>query len=242
MNAEEHGYPPKPWRGNMIGVVGARGVGCTLLAGCLAEDLGSDASNHGLVTYCATADATSLDRLKASHRFVVADIGSATTSAAISAASAASTAMTASAFSTLGTPGTPRAFSTPGNPGTSSTSALAEIATTLSRCDLIALVATPDTESLRWLARTGEALTSLLGVERLITVINRLPRSSRQRLAAVAASMRQLTGSVALASGAPVLITESKAVEHAARYGQAVPATLTQCLSDEIRPRLEWHL
>jgi len=223
----------------MIGLVGARGVGCTLLAGCLAEDLGSDASNHGLVTYCATADATSLDRLKASHRFVVADIGSATTSAAISAASAASTAMTASAFSTLGTP---RAFSTPGTPGTSSTSALAEIAATLSRCDLIALVATPDTESLRWLARTGEALTSLLGVERLITVINRLPRSSRQRLAAVAASMRQLTGSVALASGAPVLITESKAVEHAARYGQAVPATLTQCLSDEIRPRLEWHL
>ncbi|MCY4175302.1 MAG: hypothetical protein OXD37_03060 [Acidimicrobiaceae bacterium] len=230
MTAEECGYSPEPWLGSLIGVVGARGVGCTLLAECLAEELSSDASNRGLVARTGATGAIDLDGLKAGHRFVVADIGSAATSAAISAASA---------FRASGSLGAPSAQGISSTQSAPRTPTAADAAATLSRCDLIAMIATPRPESLSWLTRTSEALEALLGAERLLTVINRLPRRSSRRMADVAASLRRITGSAALAAGAPLLITESKAVARAARDGSAVQAALTQSLSVGVRLRLD---
>ncbi len=250
MTAEERGYPPKSWQGSLIGVVGTRGVGCTLLAECLAEDLSCDASNRGLVArVTGTTSVADLDNLKASHRFVIADIGSAATSAAITSAAAAlavaapvgsDSADSNSAGSDSA--GSGAVASNRADTATSSISATAVTAAMLSRCDLIAMVANPNTESLNWLARTSEALATMMDIERLVTVINRLPRNFRHRSAAVKMSLRQLADSSALAAGAPVLINESRAPRRAtgrAALGDpAASAALTQMLSNETRQRL----
>ena len=109
---------------------------------------------------------------------------------------------------------------------------------TLRRSDLIVVVGTGDTRSLHSLVQTIEALAGLVGADRVLPVVNRLPRGFRRRSAAVSETVRLLASSAAFEAGDPVLIAERDTVRRAARDGLTPPSSLVRPLSSEVRLRL----
>lgn len=219
---------PDAWRGFLVGVVGARGTGSSLLAMCLAADLASDASNRGLVLLADLAaydlligllsreDAAGsqdgpheavLEALLGAYRFVVADVE-------------------ADAQRVLGTE----------SAGATDDTGLAWA--TLRRSDLIVVVGTGDARGVRSLVHTIEALTGLAGADRILPVVNRLPRSFKRRSAAAAEIGRLLASSAPFEAGDPVLIAERSSIGRARHNGLPQLSSLVRPLAAEVRMRL----
>ena len=231
---------PDTWSGLLIGVAGGSGAGSSLLAMCLAADLASDASNRGLVLLADIAAAGvgeppahdlpdtvarvrvsgehELEGLLGAHRFVVADF-----EASIAEVVATERAATERATATE-------------RAGDSERMGLTEA--TLRRSDLIVVVGAGDPKSLHSLVQHIEALARLVGADRILPVVNRLPRSFKRRSAAVAETFRLLASSPAFEAGDPVLIAENEAIRRAARDGLTPPLPLVRPLASEVRLRL----
>ena len=114
----------------------------------------------------------------------------------------------------------------------------ATAAAVLRRSDLVLVVGTGDSGRLQSLVQSIESLAGLVGADRVLPVVNRLPRGFRRRSAAVSEAVRLLAGSAAFAAGDPVLITEHDTVRRAARQGLAPPPSLVRPLASEVRSRL----
>ena len=219
---------PEGWRGFLVGVVGARGAGSSLLAMCLAADLAGDASNRGLVLLADVAGydlllgllgheeaATGrdgpcgavLEALLGAYRFVVADIE-------------------ADPEQVLGTEAT----------GTPNGAGLA--CTTLRRSDLVVVVGSGDPEGMRSLMHTIEALTGSAGADRILPVVTGLPRSFKRRSTAAAELGRLLASSAPFEAGDPVLITARSSIGRAGRDRLARLSSLARPLAAEVRVRL----
>ena len=108
----------------------------------------------------------------------------------------------------------------------------------LSRSDLIVVVGTADTESLSSLVRAIDSLAGSVDADRILPVINRLPRSSKRRSAAAAAIVRVLESTAAFRAGDPVLLPEQGSRQRTLRDGAAPPAALGRPLASEVRTRL----
>lgn len=109
---------------------------------------------------------------------------------------------------------------------------------TLLRSDLIVVAGAGDPESLCSLVQAIDALTALVGADRVLPVVNRLPRGFKRRSAAVSEAVRLLASSAAFEAGDPVLITERDTTRRAARGGLTPPSSLVRPLSSEVRLRL----
>ena len=215
------GTGPRMWRGRLICVTGAPGVGCSLLAAGLAAELAADASNRGLVMladFSANAEGAALhglsgsaeaevDRLAAAYRFVVADVGA-------------------------GAEGIGRPDHADGADG----HGLARAA--LERGDLIVVVDTSDASGLDRLERSIDALAGRFGADRILAVVNRLPRSPRRRPAAARTAVRRLERTAAFAAGDPVLIAEQKSVGRAVPDRPTAASSWCRPLAAEVRLRL----
>ncbi|MCY4665045.1 MAG: hypothetical protein OXC00_10295 [Acidimicrobiaceae bacterium] len=219
---------PDAWRGFLVGVIGARGAGSSLLAMCLAADLASDASNRGLVLLADVAGydlllgllgreeaaggqdgpyEAGLEALLGAYRFVVADVE-------------------ADPQLVLGTE----------PPGAADRAGLAWA--TLRRSDLIVVVGTGDTWGVRSLVHNIEALAGFTGAERILPVVNRLPRSFKRRSTAAAEIGRLLASSAPFETGDPVLIAERSSIGRNGRDRLAQLSPLVRPLAAEVRMRL----
>ena len=233
------------WHGLLVVVTGTRGAGSSLLAMGLAADLAEDASNRGLVLLAdlvpgsgqdieaerheppvmvaraRVRDEDELEGFLGTHRFVVADVA-----ADIDASVEANieTGVETGAGRILGTQPA----------GVADIAPLAQAA--LRRAHLIVVVA--DADSLRSLAQTVEGLAAQAGAERILPVVNRLPRSFKRRSAVAAEAVRLLAGSAALEAGDPVFITERSSIRRAVRDGRTLPSWPFRPLGAEVRIRL----
>ncbi len=112
--------------------------------------------------------------------------------------------------------------------------------TALGRADLVVVVGTGGTKGLCSLVRTIDTLVeSGLAQERLLAVINRLPRGSARRSAAASALASLLADTRAPRIGEPVLVAERRSVEPALRDGIAPTRSLARPLAAEVRARLQ---
>ena len=219
---------PDAWRGFLVGVIGARGAGSSLLAMCLAADLAGDASNRGLVLLADLAGydlllgllgheeaaagqdgpcETVLEALLGAYRFVVADIEA-----------------------------DPQRVLGPEPAGAADRAGL--VRATLRLSDLIVVVGTGDTAGVRSLVHTIEALAGFGGAERILPVVNRLPRSFKRRSTAAAEIGRLLASSAPFQAGDPVLIAERSSIGRAGRDRLAQMSPLVRPLAAEVRMRL----
>ena len=213
------------WRGHLVCLVGTPGAGSSLLAMCLASELAADASNRGLVTHVELSPLTgrplgieadtTLDSLLNSFRFVVADLAGGTDAL--------------------------RDDDHAGVPGTVATAEgiLTGAEGILTGADAIVLVGTAEATSLTLLARAAGTLAARTGPDRILVVVNRLPRSRRRRSAAAAEAARVLAPTATFDVGDPVLLTEHRPLEQAGPGGAALPlALLGRPIASEIRMRL----
>lgn len=217
---------PDTWSGLLIGVAGGSGAGSSLLARCLAADLASDASNRGLVLLADIAaggvgeppahnlpDTVSRVRVSGEHE-LDGLLGANRFVVADFEAGIAGVVAT----------------------GLTEPMGLTEAA--LRRSDLVVVVGAGDPRSLHSLVQNIEALARLVGADRILPVVNRLPRSFKRRSAAVAETFRLLASSAAFEAGDPVLIAESETIRRAARDGLTPPLPLVRPLASEVRLRL----
>ena len=238
------------WRGWLVGVVGAPGARSSRLAMGLAADLAGDASNRGLVLLADIAghelllevlgpqgagpDGSGvheavLDTLLGAYRFVVADVA---------ADAAADVAADAEPERGPGSerPGEAERGPGPERPGEAGRGGLARA--TLHRADVIVAVGAGDPDGMRSLVRTVEALTILADADRILPVVDGLPRRFKRRSAAAAEIGRLLAGRVPLEVGDPVLIAPRGAI---GRAGRNQPGRLSPDLGPltaEVRMRL----
>ena len=214
------GAGPRTWRGRLVCVTGGPGAGASLLAAGLAAELAADASNRGLVLladFSAGAEGAELRCLSDSMEEEVDRLA------------AAYRFVVADAGSAGERPG----FRSPAD------GPLARAA--LGRCDLIVVVGTGDADGLDRMERSVDALAGLFGPDRILPVINRLPRSPRRRSAAARAAVRRLERTAAFEAGDPVLIAEQKPVGRATPDRPAPSSLLCRPLAAEVRLRLRAH-
>lgn len=214
------GAAPRAWRGWLVCVTGAPGAGSSLLATGLADELAADASNRGLVRLADfSADAEGA-ALHGSSRSTDAEVDSLTTAYRFVVVDAGTVAELTGRAGLDGTGG----------------SALAREATR--RCDLIAVVGTGDASGLDRMERSIDALAGLFGADRILPVINRLPRSPRRRSAVARAAVRRLGQTAAFDAGDPVLIAEQRSIGRAVPDRPAPASSLCRPLTAEVRLRL----
>lgn len=226
-------FRPDAWSGLLIGVAGGRGAGSSLLAMGLAQDLASDASNRGLVLLAHIAAGAGQD-LMHNCPDMVAPVMAARAQVCsdddLDGLLGAYRFVVADIVADIaGVFGTAPTSAADGAPVT---------VATLRRSDLIVVVGAGDTRSLHSLVQNIEALAGLVGADRILPVVNRLPRGFRRRSAAVSETVRLLASSAAFEAGDPVLIAERDTVRRAARDGLAPPPSLVRPLSSEVRLRL----
>ncbi|MXZ53715.1 MAG: hypothetical protein F4Z34_11065 [Acidimicrobiaceae bacterium] len=220
---------PGTWNGLLIGVAGGRGAGSSLLARCLAEDLASDASNRGLVLLAdiATAGADQAPSQDRPHMVARAHVRAEDDLEGLMGGYRFVVADIGADISGF-----------VGNEPTGAAEGAPLAMAALSLSDLIVVVGTADTRSLNSLVQTIETLDGLVGADRVLPVVNRLPRGFKRRSAAVFETVRLLASSSAFAAGDPVLITEGDTVQLDARAGPTPPWSLVRPLSSEVRLRL----
>ena len=108
----------------------------------------------------------------------------------------------------------------------------------LRRSDLIVIVGTGDAAGLGRMVRTIDTMAGMFSSDRILPVINRLPRNPRSRSAAAAAIIRQMEGTAVLEAGDPVLIAERGSMSGAAHGRMAPASSLGRPLAAEVRVRL----
>lgn len=222
-------FRPDTWSGLLIGVAGGRGAGSALLALGLAQDLASDASNRGLVLLAdiAAAGAVQAPLQDCPHMVARSQVREEDDLEGLLGAYRFVVAdIEADIAEAVGTEPTGPAAGTP----------LA--VATLCRSDLIVVVGTGDTRGLNSLVQTIEALAGLVGPDRVLPVVSRLPRGFKRKSAAVSETVRLLASSSVLAAGDPVLIAERDTTRRAARDRLTPPSSLVRPLSSEVRLRL----
>ena len=110
--------------------------------------------------------------------------------------------------------------------------------TALRRADLVVAVGTPDTKGVFSMVRTIDTLVGAgVGPDRLLPVINRLPRRLKHR-AAPSALHSLLQGTEAARVGEPLLIAERRSVERALRDGVAPDKPLARSVAAAVSARL----
>ena len=219
---------PDGWRGFLVGVIGASGTGSSLLAMCLAADLASDASNRGLVLL---ADLAGYDLLLGLLGHEEAAAGRDGPYEAVLEA-----LLGAYRFVVADVKADPQRVLGTGPAGATNSGGLARA--TLRRSDLIVVVGTGDTEGVRLLVHTIESLAGLAGAERILPVVNSLPRSFKRRSTAAAEIGRLLASSAPFEAGDPVLIAEPSSIRGAGRDRLAQLSSVVRPLAAEVRMRL----
>ena len=110
--------------------------------------------------------------------------------------------------------------------------------TALRRADLVVAVGTPDTKGVFSLVRTIDTLVGAgIGADRILPVINRLPRRLVHR-AAPSAMNSLLQGTEAARVGEPLLVAERRSIERALRDGMAPDKSLTRSVASAVGARL----
>lgn len=110
--------------------------------------------------------------------------------------------------------------------------------TALRRADLVVVVGTADTKGVFSMVRTIDTLaTSGVDADRLLPVVNRVPRSPRRRAAPSAVSSL-LEGTAAAHLGEPLMVPEGRSVERALRDGVAPEKPLAEVVAAAVRDRL----
>ena len=223
---------PEGWRGHLVGVTGTGGAGASLLATGLAADLAADASNRGLVVLADLA----VGRGQASRRDGSAMVACPATVATAHVGKEQELEGLVGAYrfvvADLGADAG-RALDTE-SAGVPGDAALAQAA--VRRAHLIVVVG--DAGSLGLLVQATESLAGQVGAERVLPVVNRLPRSFRRRTAAAAEAVRLLASGAAFEAGDPVFITERISIRRAVRDGLAPPSSPFRPLAAEVRLRL----
>ena len=109
--------------------------------------------------------------------------------------------------------------------------------TALRRADLVVVIGTPDTKGVFAMVRTMDALTAAgVAADRILPVINRLPRR-RMRRAAPKTMSSLLQDTSAAHAGEPLLVAERRSVERALRDGAPPDRALTRPLATEVQAR-----
>lgn len=206
------------WRGHLVCLVGTPGAGSSLLAMCLASELAADASNRGLVTHVELSPLTG--RPLGTEADTTLD-----------------SLLSSFRFVVADLAGGTDALRDDDHPGVPGTVATAE--GILTGADAIVLVGTAEATSLTPLARAAGTLAARTGPDRILVVVNRLPRSRRRRSAAAAEVVRVLAPTATFDVGDPVLLTEHRPLDQAGPGGAALPlALLGRPIASEIRMRL----
>lgn len=217
---------PDTWRGLLVGVTGTRGAGASLLAMGLAAELAGDASNRGLVLLADLAPGGGQGLLRSCPAMVA--------KAQVRGEEELEDLLGAYRFIVADVEADVGRVLSTQPAGVADVAGLAEA--TLRRADLIIVVG--DASSLCSLAQNIEVATAQAGTERILPVVNRLPRGFKRRSAVAAKAVRLLAGSGALASGDPVFITERSSIRRASRDGLAPPSSPFRPLAAEVRTRL----
>ena len=249
---------PDTWSGLLIGVAGGRRAGASLLAACLAEDLAGDASNRGLVLLAGVAadgagtapaqvrpdvvadardcpDGVARALVRQDGSAIARDCPDGVARAQVRGGDDLEGLLSAYRFVVADIEADVADVVGPAPPGAGGGAAAAAV---LRRSDLVVVVGAGDAGRLHSLVQSIEALAGLVGADRVLPVVTRLPRGFRRRSAAVSETVRALAGSAAFAAGDPVLIAESDTVRRAARHGLAPPPSLVRPLASEVRSRL----